>query len=153
MAALGFGLLAPSWPLEAQTRSTPERVRTKRQRTAQFLLALAVVAALGSALYLGVTGADGWLVQILWAGAVLLFLGGLLLSAAGQSYSTPGPESTSPLAAKQRWPVLLLLLVGVGMLVWSWRTVPAAPDPVLAAEGLQALALSKRAESPLFFPA
>jgi hypothetical protein len=116
------------------------------------MLALAVVAVLGSAVYLGITGADSWLVQTLWAGAVLLFLGSTLLATAGQPRVTPTPVDDAPVAAKQRWPMLLLLVITVGMLVWSWRTVPAAPDRALAEQGLQALALPKRAESGLFLP-
>src|SRR5690606_17318002 len=80
LAAIIFGLVAPSWPL----RPHPVRRRTdaarpvKRTRThiARWFLLVALLAAVANLVYLAATGNEQFAVRLVWVGGLFLWLWG-----------------------------------------------------------------------------
>lgn len=147
-AALGFGLLAPSWRLEARARTRPARTGEQmRRRVGQFLVAVTVGAAGAAGLASSILpDSERWIVQSLWTAAVLLYLMvcGLL--------AEPLLRANMPGNASGRDWLRLGGLLALSSLLFGWRSFhpPTLIDENMAHWGLEALALLNGADQQLF---
>ncbi len=150
LAALGFGLVATSWPTYVSMPYRLVRIGRTRKRIGRVILGLALLCSLAAPGLLLWQASETWYSQALWAAGSLAYLFGCVLISdpplrfkASTNRGTPRPERS--------WPQLLLLLGCFGGLWgWQWWTNPLLLNPTLAALGLQAQAHQRTLTIPLF---
>jgi hypothetical protein len=150
-AAIGFGLIAPSWRGEqVMTLRPPLPIGRGRRVAGRGLMALALGGASAAGMVMLFNARDGWQVQALWATAVLVYLLGAGLAALLPSASSDDPYEPGPVRPERSWPLVLLILVVATFLVLYpiWNN-PVRIEPEVAQFGLRALTLVN-GETPLF---
>lgn len=149
-AAIGFGLLASSWPGYVHSPVNLVHPAT-RWRSGQVVMIMAVVLSSAAALGLAWRGQDGLFVQAIWAAAIWLFLAGAALAARPATRRSSALAHGDPAAPERYWPYLaLLLLVCAGALGWRAYAMPGPIDEQVAELGLQAQRLASGADGRLF---
>jgi hypothetical protein len=157
LAAIFFGLVAPSWPLEEHaswpTVSPAKTARRFRLRSARLLLIFALVAAAGNLIYLMMTGNESLPVRLVWVASIFLWLVGCarLNPPVPPSETRMNHNEAAQPAPLRPWGGLLLILACAG-LVFGWQivTLPALMTEETAQYGLQALAAARGEEVHLF---
>ncbi len=160
-AAIGFGLLTPAWRTWTGDGANAQHETTSPFEPRRFVwfaglicASLAVVSGGATFAYLWRTGSDSRLVQVTWAGALLLYLLGnipirsrLSLSAWRAQQRTLDPEI--PSGHQGLFLTLLLLIVAI-VLGWPLLGTPLAIDARTAEIGLRALAIARGTDERLF---
>ncbi|MEZ4636184.1 MAG: hypothetical protein R2856_14685 [Caldilineaceae bacterium] len=146
--ALVFGLVAQPW--EPSQFVERQRITPRRGRLGAVLVGAAL--ALGVAVFLFCwreASEPIWLLTA-WAASIVLVLAG-----AGLMTVQPGATDDSPPTAHPEagWPLLLLVLVGVGLLTsWQLGDLPMQVTDAAVVHGLQSKVLLTGAESRVFAP-
>ncbi|MFN8495559.1 MAG: hypothetical protein U0350_48635 [Caldilineaceae bacterium] len=161
VAALGFGLLTPAWRTWTGDGGNAPSATVHRLEPRRFVWFAGLICTLLAILsggvnlaYLWRTGSDSRLVQVAWAGALLLYLLGnipirsrLPIPAWQVQPRTLDPEI--PSGHQGLFLTLLLLAVAV-VLSWPLLGAPLAIDERTAEIGLRALAIARGTDARLF---
>lgn len=161
LAAIGFGLLTPAWRTTASDRpkTPPAMLGIDGQGRFVWLIdricaALALLSAGVTLAYTWRTGSDSRLVQVAWAGAVLLYLLGHI-SLRGRSpipaWSIHNRQTTPETHSPPYGVFLGMLLLAVAVLLgWPLVRTPIGIATADAQIGLRTLAIARGLDARLF---
>ncbi|MCB0112653.1 MAG: hypothetical protein KDD84_01125 [Caldilineaceae bacterium] len=146
--ALVFGLVAQPW--EPSQFVERQRITPRRGRLGAVLVGAALVLGVAVFLFCWREASEPIWLLTAWAASIVLVLAG-----AGLMTVQPGATDDSPPTAHPEagWPLLLLVLVGVGLLTsWQLGDLPMHVTDAAVVHGLQSKVLLTGAESRVFAP-
>ncbi len=148
--ALCFGLLVQPWdpsPTQIYRTTYPRTVRT-----GVLLVWLALIIAIVLTFVNWRSDVEPFWMLPGWIVSLILVLTGTRLSSARRAQMDPAPAL--PVSRPEAgWPLILLILIGVGLLVgWQLTMVPVAVSDPVVQHGIQAKALVEGTENRVFAP-